>query len=1035
MTQMENETTGCGASCVNLLRTKYRSSQSVLKEYGHWEKPSEIDAREKFVATHTHHNIFDYNAPLKDLKEFGEGVLLYFYLLKYTAYVFAVLAVFPALPLIIFNGLGGWYIKADVERTSLGNFGLLSFDGNSAELAAAANITFGRSGRSATTEGAVTALFMSTANVSSVKVAGMDKRQLLVAMSVMDLLGVLIFFAYCCYMLWFVRATANAADRNTTTIKDYSVRVDRLPPDTHSAALKDYLQARAGEGAEVVAVELCRKVHTLLALVMEREEALDSGDSALAVLQRSAECYPKVPVDLEVDVLDAKFRRADLEDLIRQEQAAVEKNQVVTAFVTFSAAELRYKAMEALPRSRMRQWRMPAADKFNNAGMGSAGRRPVALDVVPAPEPSDVQYENLEFGPWERAARLVASTIAKYLVLLVGFLVVSLAPALRMGLNASGADTTLAACAASCSYTDAAGNYVLSDANRALYKGCDPVAGTGTLANKLDCEDQSICYECFCRASLTSNQYGELLYCSRFSGVVALSTGAQALAVLGIVIANTLIQYAIGWLTRLEKHHTRSKEAVSKARGLFITQFINTAFSNLVANWYLPGPAAALPTWLDGYIFGGKYADTTPAWYTDVGRPIVISVFLNTIITHAKIGFWWWWRRYKLSTRYRCLTQEQLDRSFEGHDFELAIKFGQHLYLIFVVMTYSSSMPLLYLLAAVHFATCYCSEKYELLKICKRPLTYSRDLAVYAAGTLPFACLWHLALGLWFYSLFGCPKSPLMVAAFRSSLESTLQGLKGLMSSASALTPVGVAARLTQSSSAHLFLGFLALAAALFVFFTLSNWLALMRWLASLLGVIKDSGAAGESEFSNTPEFAVAVRSQLLVGPATYSIHANPAYSHAFERMEQLHWEEKELEAKAAAMPEVFGGPAAAVASPGPAAALVRAFSRRSRQRRSAAGRLRARKQATAAAASGWAEEQPGTGYGGGGGGGALASNKVAPAPGPGAPMMPGFVAPVAFSIPGQGQGVVPTQQAAGRAAGAGGGLPRQDPNLVLSFN
>eukprot|EP00198_Chlamydomonas_reinhardtii_P003565 XP_001692901.1 predicted protein [Chlamydomonas reinhardtii] len=768
---MENEG-DCGASCANLLRTKYRSSQSVLKEYGHWDKPSEIDAREKFVASHTHHNIFDFNAPLKDLKEFGEGVLLYFYLLKYTAYVFAVLAVFPALPLMVFNGMGGWYIKADVERTTLGNFGLLSFDGSSSELAAAANTTFGHSGKSATTEGAVTALFMSTFNITSVKMAGMDKRQLLVAMSVMDLLGVLIFFAYCCYMFWFVRATANAADRNTTTIKDYSVRVNALPPDTHSVALRDYLQAKAGEGAEVVQVELCRKVHALLALVIEREEALDAGDLALAVLQRSAECYPKVPIDLEVDVLDAKFRRADLEDLIRQEQAAADKNQVVTAFVTFSTAESRYRAMEALPRSLMRQWRMPPADKFDNGGRGSAGRKPVALDVVPAPEPSDIQYENLEFTKGQRAARLVATHIAKYVVLLIGFLV------------------------------DTAGNYVLSDANRALYKGCDSVSGTGTLANKLDCEE-------------------------------------QALAVLGIVLANTLIQ------------------------------------------------------WLDGYIFGGAYADTTPAWYTDVGRPIVISVFLNTVITHAKIGFWWWWRRYKLSSRFRCLTQEQLDRSFEGHDFELAIKFGQHLYLIFVVMTYSSSMPLLYVLAAVHFATCYLSEKYELLKICKRPLTYSRDLAVYAAGTLPFACLWHLALALWFYSLFGCAKSPLVAGAFKSSLQNTLEGLQGLMSSASELTPAGVAARLTQSSSAHLFLGFLALAAALFVFFTLSNWLALMRWLASLLGCIKDSGAAGEAEFSNTPEFAVAVRSQLLVGPATYSIHANPAYTHAFERMEQLHWEEQ----------------------------------------------------------------------------------------------------------------------------------------------
>ena len=47
--------------------------------------------------------------------------------------------------------------------------------------------------------------------------------------------------------------------------------------------------------------------------------------------------------------------------------------QVVTAFVTFSTAESRYRAMEALPRSLMRQWRMPPADKFDNGGRGRCG--------------------------------------------------------------------------------------------------------------------------------------------------------------------------------------------------------------------------------------------------------------------------------------------------------------------------------------------------------------------------------------------------------------------------------------------------------------------------------------------------------------------------------------------------------------------------------------------------------------------------------------------------------------------------------------
>ncbi len=44
---------------------------------------------------------------------------------------------------------------------------------------------------------------------------------------------------------------------------------------------------------------------------------------------------------------------------------------------------------------------------------------------------------------------------------------------------------------------------------------------------------------------------------------------------------------------------------------------------------------------------------------------------------------------------------------------------GQHLYVIFVVMTYSGGMPILYLVAAFHFATSFWVEKFELLRVCK----------------------------------------------------------------------------------------------------------------------------------------------------------------------------------------------------------------------------------------------------------------------------------------------------------------------------
>ncbi len=41
------------------------------------------------------------------------------------------------------------------------------------------------------------------------------------------------------------------------------------------------------------------------------------------------------------------------------------------------------------------------------------------------------------------------------------------------------------------------------------------------------------------------------------------------------------------------------------------------------------------------------------------------------------------------------------------------------------------------------------------------------------------------------------------------------------------------------------------------------------------------------------PEFGVAVRSQMLVGPTSYCMRTNPAYAHAFVRMEEFDWDEK----------------------------------------------------------------------------------------------------------------------------------------------
>ena len=100
--------------------------------------------RKKYLLTHTHHEIYDLRStPIKELKEFGQGHLLYFYFLKSMAILFTVLAILPALGLAFVYGAGGWYVAQyanGLERISIGNYGLINMTGDSSQLV---NITLG----------------------------------------------------------------------------------------------------------------------------------------------------------------------------------------------------------------------------------------------------------------------------------------------------------------------------------------------------------------------------------------------------------------------------------------------------------------------------------------------------------------------------------------------------------------------------------------------------------------------------------------------------------------------------------------------------------------------------------------------------------------------------------------------------------------------------------------------------------------------------------------------------------------------------
>lgn len=53
----------------------------------------------------------------------------------------------------------------------------------------------------------------------------------------------------------------------------------------------------------------------------------------------------------------------------------------------------------------------------------------------------------------------------------------------------------------------------------------------------------------------------------------------------------------------------------------------------------------------------------------------------------------------------------------QGHEFEIAIRYGEHLTAIFVCWLFSSGMPLMYWSCFFSFLLHYWSERYELLRV------------------------------------------------------------------------------------------------------------------------------------------------------------------------------------------------------------------------------------------------------------------------------------------------------------------------------
>lgn len=114
---------------------------------------------------------------------------------------------------------------------------------------------------------------------------------------------------------------------------------------------------------------------------------------------------------------------------------------------------------------------------------------------------------------------------------------------------------------------------------------------------------------------------------------------------------------------------------------------------------------------------------------------IAAALRVATLAATAALLFW------RRRTAPRRPTQAALAEALRAPAFELDARYGEHLNVVFVTLLLCGGVPAAYLSAALWFGVAYWTEKWELLRLSRRPVAYGGDLAEAVNGIVPFAAV------------------------------------------------------------------------------------------------------------------------------------------------------------------------------------------------------------------------------------------------------------------------------------------------------
>jgi len=190
-------------------------------------------------------------------------------------------------------------------------------------------------------------------------------------------------------------------------------------------------------------------------------------------------------------------------------------------------------------------------------------------------------------------------------------------------------------------------------------------------------------------------------------------------------------------------------------------QFINIAIVILVVNMQLiQGKFLGfLP------LFNGQYSDFNSDWYSNVGKTLCLTMLINIFSPHASklllplinLLSRCLDRGCKLQIledetdqttfRTKKVMQEDLNTLYTGAQISSHYVYAQNFTYLWVVLMYSTGMPLLYPFACIFYFVLYWVYKFLLLKYYERTNRFNEELPIMTTG--------YIKVGLIFHGIFG----------------------------------------------------------------------------------------------------------------------------------------------------------------------------------------------------------------------------------------------------------------------------------------